>query len=45
METQKILDNQSDLEKEKCSCRNWTPWLYYKMQSLKQYGTNTKTEI
>ena len=46
METQKTLNSQSDLEKEEW---NWMyqPFLLYitKLQSLRQYGTGTKTEI
>ena len=47
METQKTLNSQSSLEKEKW---NWTPFFLTsdyttKLQSSRQYGTGTKTEI
>ena len=46
METQKILNNQSNLEKEKWDQRNQAPLDYTtKLQSSKQYGSGTKTEI
>ena len=49
METQKIPNSQSDLEKEKGSWRNQAPWLqtilYTKLQLSKQYGTGTKTNV
>ena len=48
METQKILNSQSNLEKEKWSQRNpgsLTSDYTTKLQSSKQYGAGTKTEI
>ena len=47
MEIQKIPNSQSSLEKEKW---NWTPFFLTsdyttKLQSSRQYGTGTKTEI
>ena len=47
METQKTPDSQSNLEKEKWSWRNQAQTSDYtiKLQSLKQYGAGTKTEI
>jgi len=47
METQKTLNNQSNLEKEKQSWRNQAPQHQIITQSYsnQQYGTGTKTEI
>ena len=47
METQKTLNSQSSLEKEEWSWRNQPPGSGYttKLQSSRQYGTGTKTEI
>ena len=50
MEKQKTLNSQNNLEKEKLSWRNQAPWLKShshttKLQSSRQYGTDTKTEI
>ena len=47
METQKTLNIPSNLEKEQWSWRNQPSWLHNttRLQSSKQYGTGTKTEI
>ena len=47
METQKTPNSQSSLEKEEWSWRNQTSdfRLHYQLQSSRQYGTGTKTEI
>ena len=42
METQKTPDSQSSLEKEEWS---WTSGYTTRLQSSRQYGTGTKTEI
>ena len=42
METQKTPDSQSSLEKEE---RSWTSGYTTRLQSSRQYGTGTKTEI
>jgi len=47
-ETQKTLNSQSSLEKEEGSWKNQpflTPDYTTKLQSSKQYGSGTKTEI
>ena len=46
METQKIPNSQSSLEKEEWSCKNQLSWLQIILQSYshRQYGTGTKTE-
>ena len=48
MEIQKILNSQSNLEKEEWNWRNQPaclPGYTTKLQSSRQYGTGTKTEI
>ena len=45
METQKTQNSQSSLEKEEWSWRNQPSDYNTKLQSSKQYGTGTKTEI
>ena len=47
METQKTLTSQSSFEKEEWSWRNNLSTSDYttKLQSSRQYGTRTKTEI
>ena len=47
METQKTLNSQSSFEKEEWSWRNNLSTSDYttKLQSSRQYGTRTKTEI
>ena len=46
MEIQKTLNSQSNLEKEEWNCRKICLISDYatKLQSLRQYGTSTKTE-
>ena len=48
METRKISNSQSNLEKEESSLRNQPPWfqpIYQSYSHSRKYGTGTKTEI